>query len=92
MRPKAALQNIGWLLCAALAGCGGSSGTVVVPTPATYDAFTNPTSVSIAGYSGAAMEPFISKGGQFLFFNNRNDPAVNTDLFYAARVDDATFT
>jgi Tol biopolymer transport system component len=48
--------------------------------------------VSITGYSGDAMEPFISKDGQYLFFNNRNDPAINTDLLYAARVDDATFT
>src|ERR1700727_2124977 len=38
------------------------------------------------------MEPFIGKDGQYLFFNNRNDPSVNTDLFYATRVDDATFT
>jgi hypothetical protein len=38
------------------------------------------------------MEPFISKDGQYLFFNNKNDPAVNTDLYYASRVDDQTFT
>jgi hypothetical protein len=38
------------------------------------------------------MEPFIAKDGQHLFFNNRNDPSVDTDLFYAARVDDRTFT
>jgi len=38
------------------------------------------------------MEPFISKDGQYLFFNNSNDPSVNTDLFYASRVDDQTFT
>ena len=38
------------------------------------------------------MEPFISKDGQYLFFNNRNDPSVNTDLYYASRIDDQTFT
>jgi hypothetical protein len=38
-----------------------------------------------------AMEPFISKDGQYLFFDNRNDPYVNTDLFYAARLDEAPF-
>jgi hypothetical protein len=73
-------------------GCGGpsvSSPTAPVPT---YSAFINPTVVTIAGYTGDAMEPFISKDGQYLFFNNRNDPNVNTDLFYAARVDDQTFT
>ena len=54
-------------------------------------AFSNPMPVTISGYSGDAMEPFISKDGQFLFFNSRNDPSINTDIFYAARVDDRTF-
>lgn len=60
--------------------------------PSIYEGFLNPTTVVIAGYSGDAMEPFISKDSQYLFFNNRNDPSVNTDLFYAARVDDTNFT
>ena len=62
-------------------------------TPAACEpAFSNPTPVTITGYAGDAMEPFISKDGQFLFFNSRNDPSINTDIFYAARVDDRTFT
>lgn len=56
-----------------------------------YTEFSNPKMVTITGYTGDAMEPFISKDGQYLFFNNRNDPSVNTDLFYASRVDDQTF-
>jgi Tol biopolymer transport system component len=79
------------VFCAGLASCGGSSGSGSIPT-GTYDAFANATTVVIHGYSGDAMEPFISKDGQFLFFNNRNDPSVDTNLFYAARVDDTTFT
>ncbi len=55
-------------------------------------AFSNPMPVTISGYAGDAMEPFISKDGQFLFFNSRNDPLINTDIFYASRVDDRTFT
>ncbi len=78
-------------ICAALAGCGGASGASTDPTPAPYTAFADPVDVTIAGYTGDAMEPFISKDGQFLFFNNRNDPSVDTNLFYAARVDDRTF-
>jgi hypothetical protein len=81
-----------WLLCAALSGCGGSAGSGTSPIPPTYDAFSNPTPVTITGYSGDAMEPFISKDGQYLFFNNRNDPSVDTNLYYASRVDDQTFT
>jgi len=75
-----------------LAGCAGSQGPGVVAQPESYGAFANPTAVVITGYAGDAMEPFISKDGQYLFFNNRNDPSVNTDLYYAARVNDQTFT
>lgn len=83
---------IACLLCAAFSGCGGRSELVALPIPSTYDGFSSPTPVTITGYSGDAMEPFISKDGQYFFFNNRNDPSVNTDLYYAARVDDQTFT
>ena len=37
------------------------------------------------------MEPFLSRNGQTLLFNNRNDPSVNTDLHLATRVDSLTF-
>ena len=93
MKPvKRAFPIVAWLLCAELAGCGGSSGSVVLSTVKTYDEFSGPSAVSIKGYSGDAMEPFISKDGQYLFFNNRNDPSVDTNLYYASRVDDQTFT
>jgi hypothetical protein len=39
--------------------------------------------IEIAGYSGSAMEPYISCDGRYLFFNNRNDPGELTDLFFA---------
>jgi len=54
--------------------------------------FTNPQRVTIEGYEGHAMEPFISRDGQVLFFNNRNEPAEQTDIHFATRVDDLTFT
>lgn len=31
------------------------------------------------------MEPFLSSDGRWLFFNNRNDPASETDIYYAER-------
>jgi hypothetical protein len=34
------------------------------------------------------LEPFISRAGRFLFFNNRNEPAEQTSLFVARRVDE----
>jgi len=54
-------------------------------------AFANPQPVTIVGYSQDAMEPFITRDGNFLFFNNSNDPSVDTNLFWASRVDDVTF-
>jgi hypothetical protein len=59
--------------------------------PAEYTGFSSPTPVAIAGYSDDAMEPFLSKDGQRLYFNNSNDASVDTNLFYATRVDDLTF-
>jgi Tol biopolymer transport system component len=53
--------------------------------------FHSPQPVIIVGYSSHAMEPFISRDGQYLFFNNSNDPSVNTNLHYAQRVNDTTF-
>lgn len=46
-------------------------------------AFRNPQPVPIIGYEGEATEPFLSRDGRYLFFNNRNDPADKTDLHFA---------
>jgi Tol biopolymer transport system component len=53
--------------------------------------FTNPQRVTIAGYDRDIMEPFLTRDGRYLFFNNLNDPSVNTNLFYAERIDDLHF-
>ena len=54
-------------------------------------AYNNPETVEISGYVGHAMEPFLSRDGEWLFFNNRNQPGDQTDLFYARRVTDIRF-
>lgn len=51
----------------------------------------SPEPVAIVGYQGDAMEPFLSRDGRMLFFNNRNDPVDLTDLHWAERVDGRTF-
>ncbi len=62
------------------------------PTPPADDRpFGNETPVILSGYDGDAMEPFLSPDGRTLFFNNRNDPAIDTNLYYASRVDDRNF-
>src|SRR5271156_5657698 len=56
-----------------------------------FGAFTDPQPVTIEGYSGDAMEPFISPDGNYLFFNSSNSVPV-TNLYYATPVGDAGLT
>jgi len=53
--------------------------------------FSHPEPVTIRGYGGDAMEPFITRDGKYLFFNNSNDPKVDTNLHWAERVSDVVF-
>ena len=53
--------------------------------------FGDPKRVTIVGYSGDAMEPFLTRDGSILLFNNSNDPPSETDLHWAERIDDLTF-
>lgn len=53
--------------------------------------FTEPQRVAIIGWDLDAMEPFLTRDGRWLLFNNSNDPAIDTNLHFAERVDDATF-
>ncbi len=53
--------------------------------------FANPQPVAIAGYSGDAMEPFLSRDGRWLFFNDSNAPGEDADLHMAERVDELAF-
>jgi hypothetical protein len=59
--------------------------------PATGDDFGEPQRVAIHGYTGDALEPFISRDGAHLFFNNGCSPAESTDLYFARRIDDGDF-
>lgn len=53
--------------------------------------FGQPQTVAIDGYRDHAMEPFIARDGETLFFNNRNEPARETDLHWAERIDATRF-
>ena len=67
---------------------------MVVPVQAGDDraaAFDTPQMVTIRGYQDDAMEPFLSRDGTLLFFNNLNEPSVNTDIHYAIKIDPITF-
>jgi hypothetical protein len=56
-----------------------------------YRAFAAPERVTIRGYDGDAMEPFVTRDARYLLFNNRNDPRTDTNVHFAERVDDLTF-
>lgn len=73
------------------AGCGTSGPEATLSDLPPDTAFADPERVQIRGYEDDAMEPFLTRDGRFLFFNNRNDPSVNTDLHVAERVDSLTF-
>lgn len=75
----------------ALAACGARQKADAVAALPEYRAFGEPQLVAIRGYQGDAMEPFITKDGRYLLFNNRNDPKIDTRLLFAERVDDLTF-
>jgi len=53
--------------------------------------FTNLQAVTITGNRQDAMEPFLTRDGKVLFFNNSNAPTADTNLFWATKVDDLTF-
>ena len=73
------------VVLAMLSACGSSSS----PQQATnYTAFGNPELVTVTGYSGDIMEPFISRDGTTLFFNNNGS---NKDIYYATYVNATTF-
>jgi hypothetical protein len=73
-----------------MVACGPARSAQPPTIPSSVD-FQNPQRVIIDGYKGDAMEPFLSRDGKFLFFNNLNEPNVNTNLQWAERIDDLHF-
>lgn len=70
----------------AFGGCGQSAAGSGPPAE-----FRNARRVTISGYEGSAMEPYISCDGRYLFFNNRNEPAEQTDILFAEKSGEETF-
>ena len=83
-RARAAACALAAVLALAAAACVGDAAP-----PSTL--FANPQPVTLVGYDGDAMEPFLTRDGRVLLFNNSNDPAAQTDLHWAERIDDTTF-
>ena len=87
---KFAVFATAWLL---LPGCGVQQETrpAAARLLLEYRAFGEPQRVTLRGYQDDAMEPFVTKDGRYLLFNNRNDPRIDTRLHFAERIDDLTF-
>ena len=52
--------------------------------------FINERIVNINGYTSDAMEPYISRDGKYLFFNNHQG-TNGKELYYAERINDTVF-
>jgi Tol biopolymer transport system component len=75
------------LFAAAFAACAADGGRGVAESRL----FADPVPVTIEGYDGHAMEPFLTRDGRYLLFNDLNAPWVDTDLRIAERVDATHF-
>ena len=74
-----------------LAFIAGMLASFLSPAAPPPPPFGSPDRVTLRGYDGDAMEPFLTRDSQYLLFNNRNDPGVNTNLQVARRIDDLNF-
>ncbi|MEQ1765141.1 MAG: hypothetical protein ABL984_18585 [Pyrinomonadaceae bacterium] len=83
------MQNILLLFMLLLLSCGrGNSQPVGTGHVAR---FTHLVKVEMIGYDGDIMEPFLSRDGNILLFNNLNSAPENTNLHWATKIKDATF-
>lgn len=53
--------------------------------------FHDPQPVTVWGYDDQIMEPFLTRDGKFLLFNNSNDPREKTDLHLAEKMSERSF-
>jgi hypothetical protein len=72
-------------------GCGASARQAAAPREAVDSSFAEPQQVVIDGYSADAMEPFVTRDGQWLLFNSVNLPGVNTEIHVARARDPLNF-
>lgn len=75
------------ILLVAVFGIIGMASTATAA--ATY---SDPSPVTIQGYSGSAEVPFLTPDGQYLVFDNRRDPGTpDVRIYYAKKIDKTTF-
>ena len=82
------MQKTHFLLILFLSACNRDN-KIINPNPITE--FGQPVKVEMIGYTGNIMEPFISRDGTTLLFNNLNAAPENTNLHWATKINDTTF-
>ncbi len=90
---EAQTQPSAWfllLLVLVLTSCSGGNASLIDSTMMNESVFDWPERIAILGYNGNAIEPFISRDGAYLFFNNAGGP-TGKDLFYATSIDETTY-
>lgn len=84
------MKSFSGLLLILLASCGASQGNPPPPAEVS-ELFGQAELVDVSGFSDHMMEPFLSRDGAILFFNNRNEPPEQTDIHWAKRTGPASF-
>ena len=79
------LVNLAFLIFS----CSSSNDDEVIA--ATTIQFGSPQRVTVQGYDDQIMEPFLSRDGNTLFFNNLNNPSVDTNLHWSTRINNTFF-
>lgn len=82
------------LIVAATSACAVPPTAATPPSrlePGPGSSFGPAAPIDLAGYDGMAMEPFLTRDGRYLFFNDSNDPSVDTDLHWAERRGDLDY-
>lgn len=74
MRPSLAMQVVFAVVLAFLSACAADASRDESPGSALY---ADPQPVAIEGYDDHAMEPFLSRDGRHLYFNNSNHPPIS---------------
>src|SRR3989344_676823 len=75
-----------------LVGESSGQGEPTPSTPVALGEFSDNRLVVIEGYSGNAEEPFLTPDGEYLLFDDRSNGTNIPKIYYAKRVNDATFT
>lgn len=71
-----------------LSACRQDNNTV---NPGRAIEFGQPVKVEMVGYTGNIMEPFLSRDGNTLLFNNLNSAPENTNLHWSTKINDSAF-